>query len=86
MKKLKSMNDIAMALLSDGYHMRSLDFIQENQLNSIKIGKFIERVEKLKNDEEIWKSDMLMKRLLEIKKIDEIRTKSEREYKAVFVE
>lgn len=69
-KKLKSYDEIVIALINDGYMLKALNFAQEYGIHSMKLATFKEMVDKLKNEGKSKDADTITKRLQEIKKVN----------------
>eukprot|EP00347_Sterkiella_histriomuscorum_P007368 403349210 len=89
LKKLKSYEDISLALLNENQIQRALDILQETVGSStqtgLKFSTFMKQVQRLVRDGQYAKADIIKLRLLEMKRLDELRSKSERDYKKIFV-
>lgn len=86
LQRLKIFDEIVVALVNENLVMRALDFALENNVHSMKLSSFLENVEKLKTEGQQVKGDLVLKRITEIKKFDEVKLKSERDYKPILVD
>lgn len=86
LKKLKQHEEIALALLHEGQLMKSLDIVSENSLSQLKMAAFQEGIEKLKSDGYTTKAELASKRILELKKLDELKLRSDKDHKLTFID
>ena len=86
MKKLKNFEEITLALLHERHLMKSLDMLVEANLHSVKVGPFLEAIDKLKTEGYVFKADLAFKRIQEIKKQDEMKLKNDKDHKITFVD
>ena len=86
LKKLKSYDEIVVALINEGLTLRALNFAQAYNVHSMKLSSFLECVETLRNEGNHSQADILFKRIAEVRKYDEVKSKSEPEHKHILVE
>jgi len=65
LKKLKSLEEIAMSLANEGMVQKALDFIGEHQgqLAGLKLSTFLEQVEELKAEGLTMRADLVLRRI-----------------------
>ena len=73
LKKIKNNEDVVYALLNEGLLLRALDYAQESQVHSLKLSHFIACTERLRAEGLRNKADFVMRRIMDIKKADELR-------------
>ena len=86
LKKLKSYEEIVVALINEGLTLRALNFAQAYNVHSMKLSSFLECVETLRSEDKHSEADILFKRIAEIRKYDEVKSKGEPEHKHILVE
>jgi len=86
LKKLKSYEEIVVALINEGLTLRALNFAQAYNVHSMKLSSFLECVETLREDGRNNEADILFKRIAEIRKYDEVKGKSDAQHKHIIVE
>jgi hypothetical protein len=86
LQRLKIYDEIVVALVNESLVMKALDFALDNNVHSMKLSSFLETVEKLKAEGQQVKADLVLKRITEIKKFDEVKLKSERDYRPILVD
>ena len=86
LQRLKIFEEIVVALVNEGLVMKALDFTLENNVHSMKISSFLQMVEKLKNEGDARKADLVLKRITEIKKFDEAKLKQDVSYRPILIE
>jgi hypothetical protein len=69
LSRLKSFDEVVLSLVNEEYVMKALDFALENNVHSMKISNFLNKIEKLKSAGATYKSELIMKRITEIKKV-----------------
>jgi hypothetical protein len=73
MKKLKTYDEIVVALLNEGLTLRALNFAQAYNVHSMKLTSFLAAVDQLRGDGKNHEADILFKRIAEIRKYDEVK-------------
>jgi hypothetical protein len=73
LKKLKSYDEIVVALINEGLVLRALNFAQAYNIHSMKVSSFLECVENLKLEGRKREADILLTRITEIRKYDEVK-------------
>lgn len=86
LKKLKSYEEIVVALINEGLTLRALNFAQQYNVHSMKLSSFLECVELLKEERRMQEAEVLMKRITEIRKYDEVKGKTDPEHLPILVE
>ena len=66
--------------------MKALDYALEHNVHSMKLSTFLGTIEKLKQEGDFTKADLILKRITEIKKFDEVKMKQDKEYRPILVE
>ena len=74
------------ALVNEDYVMKALDFALEHNVHSMKLSSILDNVEIARESREDSKAAMIVKRLQELKKFDEAKTKSTPGYKPLLIE
>ena len=69
LKKLKSYEEIVVALINEGLVLRALNFAQQYNVHSMKLSSFLDCVETLRNENRGREADVLLKRINEIRKV-----------------
>lgn len=64
-----------MALVNDDYVMKALDFALEHEVHGMKLKSLVESVDSAKAKGDDKKAAMLVKRLAELKRFDEVKVK-----------
>jgi UV DNA damage repair endonuclease len=64
------------ALVSEDYVMRALDYALQHNVHSMRLSSLLDSVEIAREQGDDSKAAMLVKRLQEIKKLDELKIKS----------
>lgn len=72
LKKLKSYDEIVVALINDGLVLRALNFAQAYNVHSMKLSSFLDCVEHYKSEGRTREADVLLKRITEIRKVSQI--------------
>jgi len=85
MKKLKSHDEIVVALINEGLNLRALNFAFTYNVHSMKLSSFLECVEHLKEEGRAHEADVLLKRITEVRKFDEVKAKTDKDHKAILV-
>jgi hypothetical protein len=70
LKKLKSNDEIVVALINEGLTLRALNFAFAYNVHSMKLSSFLECVERLKEEGKDHEADVLFKRITEVRKFD----------------
>lgn len=86
LKKLKSYDEIVVALINEGLTLRALNFAQAYNVHSMKLSSFLECVETLREEGKNSEADILFKRIAEVRKYDEVKAKSDSQHKHILVE
>ena len=86
LKKLKSYDEIVVALINEGLVLRALNFAQAYNVHSMKLSSFLECVEHYKEEGRNEEAEILLKRIQEIRKYDEVKMKNDKEHKAILVD
>eukprot|EP00347_Sterkiella_histriomuscorum_P024036 403332528 len=87
LKKLKLFDEIVIALLNEKQILRALNFAQEYGIHSMKLSTFNEILGELRKDTKNRKMvEIFQRRIQEIRKYDEAKLKSERDYKPILVD
>lgn len=86
LKKLKSYDEIVVALINEGLTLRALNFAQAYNVHSMKLSSFLECVETLRAEGKNAQADILFKRIAEIRKYDEVKAKTDNDHKHILVE
>jgi len=86
LKKLKSYDEIVVALINEGLTLRALNFAQAYNVHSMKLSSFLECVETLREEGKNSEADILFKRIAEVRKYDEVKAKSDNQHKHILVE
>ena len=86
MKKLKTYDEIVVALMNEGLTLRALNFAQAYNIHSMKLSSFLECVETLRGEGKNHEADILFKRIAEIRKYDEVKAITDPEHKAILVD
>lgn len=73
LKKIHSNEDVVLALLNEGLIMRSLDYAVESEAKNLKLSLFLQFVERLKSEGLRGKADFVLRRVMDLKRADEIR-------------
>ncbi len=69
LKKLKSYDEIVVALLNDGHVIRALNFAVEYHIHSMKQSTFLFAAKSLRNAGKIKMADLILKRINEVIKV-----------------
>ncbi|TNV83895.1 hypothetical protein FGO68_gene4171 [Halteria grandinella] len=86
LKKLKSYEEIVVALINEGLTLRALNFAQQYNVHSMKLSSFLECVEMLREEGRMQEAEVLMKRITEVRKYDQVKGQTEGEHMAILVE
>lgn len=86
LKKLKSYDEIVVALINEGLALRALNFAQSYNVHSMKLSSFLEEVESLKESGRAPEAEILLKRITEVKKYDEVKSRQDQTHKHILVE
>lgn len=68
-------DEIVVSLITENFVLKALDFALENNVHSMKLSSFLEHVDQLKIDGDEEKADLILRRITEIKKFDEVKIK-----------
>ena len=66
LKKLRSFDEIVIALMNDGHILKALNFAQEYGIHSMKMTTLQENIDKLKKEGKIKQYDIIIKRIQEL--------------------
>lgn len=69
LKKLKSYDEIVVALLNEGYVIRALNFAVEYHIHSMKRSTFLDTAKSIRNAGKAKEADLILKRIQEIVKV-----------------
>jgi Colon cancer-associated protein Mic1-like len=86
MKKLKTYDEIVVALINEGLTLRALNFAQAYNIHSMKLTSFLAVVDQLRTDGKNHEADILFKRIAEIRKYDEVKLITDPGHKSILVE
>ena len=86
MKKLKTYDEIVVALLNEGLTLRALNFAQAYNIHSMKQSSFLEVVDTLRQEGKNREADILFMRIAEVKKYDEAKLITDPQHMAILVE
>jgi uncharacterized protein (DUF1810 family) len=86
LKKLKSYDEIVVALINEGLTLRALNFAQAYNVHSMKLSSFLECVDSLRSEGRQEEADVLFKRIAEVRKYDEVKSKTDAQHKPILVE
>ena len=86
MKKLKTYDEIVVALMNEGLTLRALNFAQAYNIHSMKLSSYLEVVETLRQESKNHEADILFKRIAEVRKYDEVKLITDPTHKAILVE
>ena len=86
MKKLRTYDEIVVALMNEGLTLRALNFAQTYNIHSMKISSFLEAVEVLRQENKNHEADILFKRIAEVRKYDEVKLITDPTHTAILVE
>ncbi|CDW82519.1 UNKNOWN [Stylonychia lemnae] len=86
LKKVRAYDDIVIALLNEGQVLRALNFAVDYNVHSMKMLTFNQTIEQLRKEGKNKQAEIVMKRIMEVRKLDEAKQRSEREYKPILVE
>jgi hypothetical protein len=73
LKKMHSNEDVVLALLNEGLIMRALDFAWESDAKNLKLSLFLQFIERLKAEGLRTKADFVLRRVMDLKRADEMR-------------
>lgn len=77
LKKLKSYDEIVVALINEGLILRALNFAQAYNIHSMKVSSFLECVEHLKSEGRKREAEILLTRITEVRKYDEVKRQTD---------
>ena len=86
MKKLKTYDEIVVALINEGLTLRALNFAQAYNIHSMKLTSFLAVVDQLRTEGKNHEADILFKRIAEIRKYDEVKLITDPGHKPILVE
>ena len=83
LQRLKKFDEIVVALINDGYILKALDYALDYNVHSMRMSLFMQVVHQLRTDGEELKANMIQKRLNDIRRFDEIKSKQDPNYKPI---
>lgn len=86
MQRMKHHQEIVTALVAENHVMRALDYALEHNVHSMRLSGLLDNVEQAREIGDDCKAAMLIKRLQEIKKLDETKLKAVPNYKPLLIE
>jgi hypothetical protein len=86
LKKLKGHDEIVVALINEGMPLRALNFAQAYGVHSMKLSSFLEEVEALKTEGRTAEAETLLKRITEVRKYDQVKSRQDQTHKHILVE
>ncbi len=84
--RLRAYEEVVMTLLNAGYVVKALSFASNFGINSLKNDTLMDIITQLQNKKMSEKAEELVRRMAEIKKVDESRLKLDKNYKPLIVE
>ena len=66
--------------------LRALNFAVAYNVHSMKLSSFLDCVESFKLEGKAHEADILFKRITEIRKYDEVKSKSDKDHKVILVD
>lgn len=86
LQRLKQYQEIVVALINEDYVMKALDFALEHDVHSMKLSLILENVELARSNGDDEKATMIVKRLQRLKKYDEAKVATTKDYKPLLVD
>lgn len=86
MQRLKKYDEIVVALINEGMILKALDFALDYNVHSMKISLFLSVIEQLRSQGEEMKANMIQKRINDIRRFDEIKSKQDPVYRQIIVD
>jgi len=86
LQRLKKYDEIVVALINEGYILKSLDYALDYNVHSMRLSLFMSVVDQLKSENEELKANMIQKRVNDIKRFDSIKLKQDANYKPIIIE
>lgn len=83
LQRLKKFDEIVVALINEGYILKSLDYALDYNVHSMRLSLFQDVIKQLKIDGEELKANMIQKRINDIKRFDDIKAKQDGNYKPI---
>ena len=75
LQRLKKQDEIVVALINEGYILKSLDYALDYNVHSMRLSLFIAVIEQLRSEGEELKANMIQKRINDIQRFDQIKYK-----------
>ena len=75
LQRLKKYDEIVVALINEGYILKSLDYALDYNVHSMRLALFQQVIEQLRQDGDELKANMIQKRVNDIRRFDEIKSK-----------
>ena len=86
LQRLKKYDEIVVALINEGHILKALDYALDYNVHSMRHSLFNQVLESLRADGDDLKANMIQKRINDIRKFDEIKSKQDPHYKAIIAE
>ena len=83
LQRLKKQDEIVVALINDGFILKSLDYALDYNVHSMRLSLFIQVIEQLRSDGEELKANMIQKRINDIQRFDQIKYKQDPSYRPI---
>lgn len=86
LQRLKKQDEIVVSLINEGMILKALDFALDYNVNSMRLSLFNKVIEQLKVDGDELKASMTQKRINDIRRFDEIKSKQDPNYKPIIID
>lgn len=86
LQRIKKYDEIVVALINEGMILKALDFALDYNVHSMRLSLFLGVIEQLRSEGEELKANMIQKRISDIKRFDEIKSKQDPNYKAIIID
>lgn len=83
LQRLKKFDEIVVALINEGYILKSLDYALDYNVHSMRLSLFMQVVDQMRDEGEELKANMIQKRINDIRKFDDIKAKQDPNYKPI---